>query len=101
MCVCIYIYIYIYIYIHTFDLRGWRNTVGNLIEFFWSKKPLAGLISLAIICVKHRGVRFHRIYKFKQYYFNSIPPTSHLSLHIVFVCVCVDLGIMISCTTAT
>ena len=26
---------------------------------------------------KHRGVWFHRIRDFKQYYFNRIPPTSH------------------------
>ena len=29
-------------------------------------------------CVKHRGLRFHQIRDFKQYYFNSVPPTSHL-----------------------
>ena len=29
------------------------------------------------IWIKNRGVRFHRIRDFKQYYFNSIPPTSH------------------------
>ena len=26
--------------------------------------------------MKHRGVRLHRIRDFKQYWFNSIPPTS-------------------------
>ena len=29
------------------------------------------------ICVINRGVQFHRIRDFKQYYFKSIPPTSH------------------------
>ena len=29
------------------------------------------------ICVENRGVRFHRTRDFKQYHFNSIPPTSH------------------------
>ena len=31
------------------------------------------------ICVKHRGVPFHRIRNCKHYYFNSIPPASHWS----------------------
>ena len=31
------------------------------------------------ICVKIRGVRFHRNRDFKQYYLNSVPPTSHCS----------------------
>ena len=31
------------------------------------------------ICVKHRGMWFHRIRDIKQYYFNSIPPTSQHS----------------------
>ena len=31
ICICIYIYIYIYIHIKP-EMRGWRNTVGNLIE---------------------------------------------------------------------
>ena len=35
------------------------------------------------ICSKSRGVRFHRIRDFKQYYVDSIPPTSHL-LHSCF-----------------
>ena len=29
------------------------------------------------ICVNNRGVRFYRIRDFKQYYFNSVPPSSH------------------------
>ena len=32
------------------------------------------------ICMKNRGVRFHRIRDFEQYYFNSIPPTSQRRL---------------------
>ena len=29
-------------------MRGWRNTVGNLVGFVWLEKPIAG--------AKHRGV---------------------------------------------
>ena len=56
-------------------LRGWRNTIGNLIEFFWLKKQHRGP-QFTGICVKDRGVRFHRFRDLKQYDFNSIPPTS-------------------------
>ena len=41
-------------------LRGWRNTVGNLTEFVWLKKTYHGP-QITGICVKNRGVRFHRI----------------------------------------
>ena len=58
-------------------VRGWRNTVGNLIELFWLKQTYHGP-QFTCICVKNRWVRFHRIRDFKQYYFNSIPPTSHI-----------------------
>ena len=40
-----------------------------------SKKPITGL-NLLVHAWKIRGVRFHRIREFKQYYFNSVPPTS-------------------------
>ena len=60
------------------SLRGWRNTVGNLIEIFWLKNAYDGP-QFTGTCVKHRGVRFHRIRDFKQYYFNGIPPTPHSS----------------------
>ena len=57
------------------SLRGWRSTVGNLIELLWlinthHRPQLTGT------CLKRRGVRFHRIRDLKQYNFNSIPPTS-------------------------
>ena len=52
-------------------LGGWHNTVGNLIAFVWLKKTCHG--PQTGTCVKHRGVRFHRIRDFKQYGF-SIPP---------------------------
>ena len=58
-------------------LRGWQNTVGNLIEIFWLKNNYRGP-QFNGTRVKHRGVRFHRIRDLKQYYFNSIPPTSQL-----------------------
>ena len=111
-----YIYIYIYhIYIYVCDLhamgnseqachairRGWRNTVGNLIETFWLKEACRGPQSTDIRCVKHGGVRFHRIRDFKQFHFDSVPPTSHILVskpldfrHLgqyVHVCVCVCL----------
>ena len=57
--------------------RGWRNTVGNLIDIFWLNKTYHGP-QFTGICVKRRGVRFHRIRDFKQYYFNSTPPTSQV-----------------------
>ena len=59
-------------------MRGWRSTVGNLIEFVRLKKAYHRPHVIGI-CVKHRGVRFHRIRDFKQYCLNSIPPTSHYS----------------------
>ena len=58
-------------------LRGWRNTVGNLIEIGWLEKACHGP-QFTGTCVKHRGVRFRRIRDFKQYCFNSIPPTSQI-----------------------
>ena len=60
-------------------LRGWRNTAGNLIEFFLLKHTYHRP-QFIVICVSNGGVRFHRIRDFKQYYFNSIPPASHLSI---------------------
>ena len=43
ICMCMYIYIYMYIQrereIHICEyVRGWRNTVGNLIKFVWLEK---------------------------------------------------------------
>ena len=56
---------------------GWRNTVGDLIEFFLGQRqPITGLNVLVYYCMKNRGVRIHRMRNFKQYYFNSIAPTS-------------------------
>ena len=57
-------------------LRGRRNTVGNLIEICWLKKAFHGP-QFTGTCVKHRGVRFHRVRDVKQHYFSSVPPTSH------------------------
>ena len=48
------------------SMRGWRNTVGNLIEALWLKKTYHGL-QITGICAKHTRVRFHRIRDFKQY----------------------------------
>ena len=53
--------------------RGWRNTVGNLIELLWLSKTYVRVLSTGIC--NNRAVRFHRIQDFKQYYFISIPPT--------------------------
>ena len=102
MYVCVYTYIYIYIHIwlpspravidrgslaectspslETIRVRGWWNTVGNVIEIIWLKQTYHGL-EFTGICVNNRRVRFHRIRDFKQYCFNSIPPTSHRVLN--------------------
>ena len=52
--------------------RGWRNTVGGL-ESVWLKKAYDGP-QFADRCINNKGVRFHRIRDFKQYYFNSVLP---------------------------
>ena len=92
----IYIYIYIYIHIYIYIERE-RDTSScgfccRACAIFGGAKGVweAGGIRLetssnfcgskkhiAYVCVKNRGVRFHRIRDFKQYYLNSIPPTSH------------------------
>ena len=56
-------------------IRGWRNTVGNLIEICWLKKAYHGP-QFTGTCVNNRGVRFRRIRDCKQYYVNTIPQTS-------------------------
>ena len=61
-------------------MRGWRNAVGNLIKLFWLKKAFQWPRCIGL-CMKNRGVRFHRTRGFKQYYSNSIPPTSHRMEH--------------------
>ena len=80
-------------------LRGWRNTtVANhrncLAQTKYHGPPFTDM------CVKNRGVRFHRIRDFKQYYFNSIRPTSqtlvlklniklctlYVALHVIALC---------------
>ena len=91
----IYTYVYIYIYIHNHNnLSGiygvvtgltWlpSSATESLAEYGW--EPHRDLLAQQMyrrppftgICVKHRGVWFHRIRDFKHYYFNSIPPTSH------------------------
>ena len=47
-----------------YDMRGWRNTAGNLIEIVWLEKAYHGP-QFTGIAMKHRGVRFHRIRDFK------------------------------------
>ena len=59
--------------IHSSMLRGWRNTVGSLIETSWPQ--ITGL-NLLVFCANNRGVQFHRIRDVKQYQFNGTPPTS-------------------------
>ena len=55
--------------------RAWAPFLETLAEY---EKAYHGP-QFTGICVKHRGVRFRRTRDFKQYYFNSIPPTSHSS----------------------
>ena len=45
-------------------------------RFVGSSKTCRGP-QFTVTRAKHRGVRFRRIRDFEQYYFNSIPPTSH------------------------
>ena len=49
-------------------MRGWRNTVGNLIGFVGLKNNYRRP-QFTDICAKHRGLRFHRIRDSKQYVF--------------------------------
>ena len=60
-------------------MRGWRNTVGNLIEFVWLKQAYRRPHAIGT-GVKHRGVRFHRIRDVKQYYYK--PLSLSLSIHV-------------------
>ena len=57
------------------SMRGWRNTVGSLIEIFLADKQNYRRPRFTDMRVKKRGVRFHRIRDLRQYYFNSILPT--------------------------
>ena len=63
-------------------MRGWRHTVGSLIDICWFKQTYQGA-QFTGIRVKRRGVLFHRIRDLKQYLFNSIPPTSHRGTRIL------------------
>ena len=47
-------------------MRGWRNTVGNLIDTFGLKKKYHRTRRVDMR-VKNGGERFHRIRDFKQY----------------------------------
>ena len=58
-------------------LRGWRNTVGHLIEIVWLKNAYRGP-QFTGKRVKHGGERFYRFRDFQQSELNSIPPTSHV-----------------------
>ena len=60
-------------------LRGWWNTVGNLVGISWLEKAYHGP-RFTDICVNQRGVRFHRIRDSEQHCFNSFPATSRLRL---------------------
>ena len=60
-------------------MRGWRNTVGSLIEICWLKNNY-GWPQFTGICVNNRGIRFNRMQDFKQYYFNSIQSHNHILL---------------------
>ena len=59
------------------SVRGWRNTVGNLIETSWLKQN-NHWPHVTSTCVNKRGARFHRTRDFKQCQLNSIPPTSQV-----------------------
>ena len=72
---CVFVYL-LHQLLRALRRRGWRNTVGNLIEIVWLEKAVHGPQLTGGMCVKNRRVRLHRIQGFKQYCFNSIPPTS-------------------------
>ena len=65
--------ILIYINRSPYLLRGWQNTVVNLLEVVWLNEPYHGPQFTDVCGNKHRGVRFHRIRDFKQHYL-SLPP---------------------------
>ena len=62
VCMYVYIYIYIHIHIHTHSLRGWRTTVGSLVEvtlleqtyrgpqIYWRNNYISTLYSKSCIC---------------------------------------------------
>ena len=52
------------------NLRGWRNTVGNLVDIVRLKQTCQRLQCTGI-GMKRRGVRFHRIRGFNKCYFKS------------------------------
>ena len=58
------------------ESRGWRNTVGDLIELLWLNKNMLQALIYRYMRKHIGGVQFHRIQDFKEYYFNSILPTS-------------------------
>ena len=51
-------------------LRGWRIHLKTSSRLFGSKNNYHRL-HVAGICVNNRGLRFHQIWDFKQYYFNG------------------------------
>ena len=55
---CVYIY-------STRALRGWRNSVGSLVEICWLKEAHHGP-QFTGTRVNNRGVRLHRIRDFEQ-----------------------------------
>ena len=59
-------------------LRVWRSMVGSLIELFVARKKPIARLKLPACAWTTGGAWFHRLRDFKQYYFNSIPPTSHI-----------------------
>ena len=77
-------------------LSDWWNTVERvLLGTADSLKPYPFFRKTNIFCdtkalievsnrirVKISGVRFHRVRGFKQYYFGSLPPTSHIYTHV-------------------
>ena len=82
MYIYIYIHIHIYIYIHK---HTYIHTYIHTCMHTYIRKPHRDFLAQKAyhgpqfngMCVKHRGVRFHRTRgEFKQYYFGSVPPTS-------------------------
>ena len=58
-------------------MDGWLYGCMDVWMYVCAQKHTTGF-NLLVYARNNRGIRFHRIRNFKQYYFNSIPPTSHL-----------------------
>ena len=64
-------------------VRGWRDTVGTLIERFVGPKKHVCRPQQYLMCMQKERVQFHEIRVFEQHGCNSIPPTPHYMRYVV------------------